>query len=400
MKKILIPIVLLIIIACGVGIWLYIDKQENIRIDAEAVTLKTNLKVEYGDKAKVSDFIENLNGTLLTDYEIDTEEIGEVSVSFDYINIKNKNKTYNFNIEIIDVNPPKIFMGDSYTVKEGYSKNLVDVLLSGDDIDDNPKREIIGDYDVNTVGEYDLTYVITDASGNETQKDFTLYVKENKKAKEEESEKLYIADIINDYKTENTKIGIDVSKWQEDINWEEVKQEGIEFAIIRMGYQTEYDGEYVIDPYFEDNINGAKEVGLPVGIYFYSYAKNVNQAKQQAEWVKDNLKDYEIDLPVAFDWESWTSFNTAGMSFNTINKVANTFLDVLEDAGYKGMLYSSKNYLEKIWYPTKHETWLAQYNKKSTYEGDYSIWQMSEAGKVQGVKGDVDIDIMYLNKRK
>lgn len=398
MKKILIPIILLIVIACGVGIWLYIDKQENIRIDAEAVILKTNLKIEYGDKAKVSDFIDNLNGTLLTDKEIDTETVGEVPVSFEYINIKNKNRTYNFNIEVIDVNPPKIFIGDSYTVKEGYSKNLVDVLLSGDDIDDNPKREIIGEYDVNTVGEYDLTYVITDASGNETQKDFVLYVKEDKKEKPEESEKLYIADIINDYKTEDTKIGIDVSKWQEDINWEEVKEEGIEFAIIRMGYQTEYDGEYVIDPYFEDNIRGAKEVGLPVGIYFYSYAKNVNQAIDQAEWVRDNLKDYEIDLPVAFDWESWTSFNTTGMSFNTINKVANTFLDVLEEAGYKGMLYSSKNYLEKIWYPTEYETWLAQYNKRSTYEGEYSIWQMSESGRVQGVKGDVDIDIMYLDK--
>lgn len=398
MKKILIPIVLLVIIACAAGIWLYIDKQENIRIDAEAVTLKTNLKVEYGETAKVSDFIENLNGELLTDTEIDTENIGEVEVSFDYINIKNKNRTYNFSIEVIDVNPPKIFIGDSYTVKEGYSKNLVDVLLSGDDIDDNPKREIIGEYDVNTVGEYNLTYVITDASGNETQKDFVLYVKEDKKESTEESEKLYIADIINDYKTENTKIGIDVSKWQEDINWEEVKEEGIEFAIIRMGYQTEYDGEYVIDPYFEDNIKGAKEVGLPVGIYFYSYAKNVNQAKEQAEWVKENLKDYEIDLPVAFDWESWTSFNTTGMSFNTINKVANTFLDILQEAGYNGMLYSSKNYLEKIWYPTEHETWLAQYNKRSTYEGDYSIWQMSESGRVQGVKGDVDIDIMYLDR--
>lgn len=398
MKKILIPIVLLIVIACAVGVWLYIDKQENIRIDAEAVTLKTNLKVEYGETAKVSDFIENLNGELLTDTEINTENIGEVPVSFDYINIKNKNRTYNFNIEVIDINPPKIFIGDSYTVKEGYSKNLVDVLLSGDDIDDNPKREIIGEYDVNTVGEYDLTYVITDASGNETQKDFVLYVKEDKKEKPEESEKLEIADIINDYKTENTKIGIDVSKWQEDVDWEQVKEEGIEFAIIRMGYQTEYDGEYVIDPYFENNIKGAKEVGLPVGIYFYSYAKSVNQAKEQAEWVKDNLKGYEIDLPVAFDWESWTSFNTTGMSFNTINKAANTFLDILEEAGYKGMLYSSKNYLEKIWYPTEHETWLAQYNKRSTYEGDYSIWQMSESGRVKGVKGDVDIDIMYLDR--
>ena len=79
--------------------------------------------------------------------------------------------------------------------------------------------------------------------------------------------------------------------------------------MIRMGYQTKYDGEYVVDPYFVSNIEGVKSQGIPVGIYFYSYAKNVKQAKEQAEWVKENLKDYKIDLPVAFDWESCTLSN-------------------------------------------------------------------------------------------
>ena len=138
--------------------------------------------------------------------------------------------------------------------------------------------------------------------------------------------------------------------------------------------------------------------GLPVGVYFYSYLKNVKQAREQANWVKDNLKNYKLDLPVAFDWESWSSFNGTGMSFYTINKSANEFLRVLEDEGYKGMLYSSKNYLERIWYPTEYETWLAQYNTKATYNGEYSIWQMCDTGIVDGIKGDVDIDIMYLDK--
>lgn len=110
------------------------------------------------------------------------------------------------------------------------------------------------------------------------------------------------------------------------------------------------------------------------------------------------MKNYKLDLPVAFDWESWSSFNTTGMSFYTINKSANEFLRVLEDAGYKGMLYSSKNYLERIWDKTEYETWLAQYNTKATYNGEYSIWQMCDTGIVDGIKGDVDIDIMYLDK--
>ena len=396
MKKIIILIIILmIILVLGIGFWIYKIDEENKRIDAEAVTLKENLIIEFGEKARVSDFIENLNGSLIDDYEIDTEKLGSIIVSFDYINIKNKKRKYEFEIKTIDVNPPQIFSGNSYTVKVGYNKNLTDVLLSADDIDDNPKREIIGEYDFNVAKNYDLTYVVTDASGNQAKKQFTLYVKEKIENQTVEDEPMYISDILSNYKNENTKIGIDVSKWQQDIDWQEVKNDGIEFAIIRIGYQTDYDGELVVDPYFVKNIEGAKAVNLPVGIYFYSYAKNIEQAREQAEWVKENLKEYEIDLPIAFDWESWNSFNKTGMSLYKINKVANVFLDILEEAGYKGMLYSSKTYLEKIWYPTKYETWLAQYNTRPTYEGEYSIWQMSSIGRVSGIKGNVDIDVMY-----
>ncbi|MCI8277518.1 MAG: hypothetical protein HFJ46_06380 [Clostridia bacterium] len=394
-KMIIITIILITILILGIAFWNYKEKQEDIRIYAEAVTLKQNLEIEYGKEITVSDCLEKLNGTLIEDKNINTETLGEVKVNFEFFDIRNKKRFYEFTVKIIDINPPKIFSGSSFTVKVGYSKNLTDVLLSGDDIDDNPKREILGEYDFNTAGEYNLKYVVTDSSGNKTEKDFVLYVKEKIEDKQTERDTIEFADVINNYKTENTKIGIDVSKWQEEINWQEVKDAGVEFVMIRMGYQTEYDGEYKLDSYFNQNINGAKEVGLPVGVYFYSYAKNVKQAIDQANWVKENLKDYEIDLPVVFDWESWNSFNTTGMSFNTINKVANTFLDVISENGYKGMLYSSKNYLEKIWYPTKYDIWLAQYNNKVTYEGEYSIWQMCDTGKIAGINEPVDIDIMY-----
>lgn len=405
MKKflniIIVLIIVIIIAVVALCIWAYVEEQENKRIDAEAVTLKENLTIEFGKKAKVSDFIENLNGTLINDNDIDTEKLGDISVSFEFMNIKNKKRTATFNIKTIDVTAPKIFSGSSYTVKKGYSKELTDVLLSGDDIDDTPKREIVGEYDFNTAGDYKLTYVVTDSSGNETKKDFVLHVIEPQPTTQQpptSKEPNYLNDILDNYKTEKTKIGIDVSKWQGEIDWEKVKNAGVEFAIIRVGYQTDYDGDYVVDPYFTQNIQGAKRVGLPVGIYFYSYAKNIEQAKEQAEWVKEQLKDYEIDLPIAFDWESWTSFNTAGMSFYTINKAANVFLDTLKNNGYKGMLYGSKSYLEKIWYPTEYETWLAHYTSQTTYEGKYSIWQMSDTGRVDGINANVDIDIMYIDK--
>lgn len=401
--KIIIFLILAIIIAVvGLGIWAYKEEQENKRIDAEAVTLKENLTIEFGKKAKVSDFIEKLNGKLVNDNEIDTEKLGDIPVSFEFINIKNKKRTANFSIKTKDINAPKIFSGSSYTVKKGYNKNLTDVLVSGDDIDDNPIRKIEGEYDFNTVGDYKLTYIVTDSSGNETKKDFTLHVIDPQPTTTPQQppapkEPIYFEDVKNKYKTDKTKIGIDVSKWQNEIDWEKVKNAGVEFAIIRMGYQTDYDGEYVIDPYFIANIEGAKRVGIPVGIYFYSYAKNVKQAEEQARWVNSQLEQYEIELPIAFDWESWNSFNTTGMSFYTINKSANVFLDTLVEKGHKGMLYSSKNYLEKIWYPTEHETWLAHYTDQTNYQGKYSVWQMCDTGRVEGINTNVDIDIMYLN---
>ena len=394
-KRILLIIILIIIIT--IGIWLYLDIKENKRIDAEAVTLSEDLTVEFGKDVKISDFIENLNGTLLENYKIDTEYLGQKEVYFEFLNIRNKKRKANFTITVVDKTKPQIFSGSSYTVEVGYEKKLEDVLLSGDNIDDNPSREIIGEYDFNTIGDYNLTYVVTDSSNNKTSKDFVLHVIEKPTTPPKTTRKdNYLNDIINNYKTENTKIGIDVSKWQEEIDWEKVKNSGVEFAIIRVGYQTEYDGENVIDPYFTQNIEGAKAVGLPVGIYFYSYARTAEQATEQAQWVTEQLSDYEIDLPIAFDWESWTSFNTTGMSFYTINKVANTFLNKITDNGYKAMLYGSESYLKDIWYPSKYDTWLAHYTAKTNYDGDYFLWQMCDTGKIDGIDTYVDINIMYL----
>lgn len=403
-KKIIVGIIIAAIIVAVIGIgiciWLIAVEAENKKLDAEAITLKETLTIEFGKETKVSDFIQELKGELLEDQTISTDKLGEVQVPVSFKNIKKRKRKVFFAVQVVDTTPPKIFSNRTFTVNVGYNKNLTDVLLSGDDADDNPKREILGDYDFNTVGDYPLTYIVTDASGNQTKKEFTLQVREKKTSSgtttQTPTKKLEITDVIAKHKTEKTKIGIDVSKWQGEIDWKAVKAAGVEFAMLRIGYQTDYDGTYEVDPYFEANIKAAKEAGVPVGVYFYSYAKNTKQAKEQADWVIEHLKGNTLDLPIAYDWESWNSFNKTGMSFYTLNQCANVFLKSLEEAGYKGMLYSSKNYLETMWYPSKYDIWLAQYNTRVTYEGEYTIWQMSDAGKVDGIKGDVDLDILYL----
>lgn len=127
MKKIRIVVITSIVLIAGTCFWQY---KANEKIDAEAVTLKENLTVEFGKRVKVSDFIENLNGNLINDDKINTEKLGDTQVSFEYTNLKNKRKTAEFTIKVMDTNPPQILSGNSFTVKVGYAKNLTDVLLS------------------------------------------------------------------------------------------------------------------------------------------------------------------------------------------------------------------------------------------------------------------------------
>ena len=131
-----------------------------------------------------------------------------------------------------------------------------------------------------------------------------------------------------------------------------------------------------------------------VGIYFYSCANNYEDATKQADCVIDKIKDYNFTLPVYFDWESWSYFNEYNVSFYSLNKIANIFISKLNDNGYESGLYSSKYYLDNIWYDEKYENiWLAQYNDEVTYSGKYEYWQRCNTGRISGINGDVDIDI-------
>ena len=159
---------------------------------------------------------------------------------------KPKNKLEKEEIKL-DQTAPIIVLDDTYVVKTGYDKNLVDVIMSADDIDSTPKREILGSYDLNTPGEYKLTYRIEDNSGNTTSKDFVLKVKDNYIYSEKD---IKFEDVIKNHKNDNTKIGIDVSKWQEKIDWKKVANCGVEFAIIRMGYQNGFDRRIKFRPIF------------------------------------------------------------------------------------------------------------------------------------------------------
>ena len=366
------------------------------------VVLTDDLTLEFASKKYVSDYIISINGKLLDDYEIDATSLGTKDVHVHFKNDDGIKVSYTYQVEVKDNVAPVIWLGGSYTIQKGTEVDLVNKILCGDNEDANPNCYIEGEYDYNTVGTYPLTFKAEDKSGNKSEQKFNLHVAEppkpNPNAKPTEPSKTYFSDIVANYKTENTRIGIDVSKWQGDIDFEKIKNAGVEFIIIRVGGTRGTNKEYFVDEKFLQNIQKANELGIDVGIYFYSYANSNEHAKRDAEWVIEQLKPYKVNLPIAFDWENWNSFNDYNLSFFCLTDMAHTFLDTINKAGYEGLLYSSKNYLERIWLPTKYDTWLAHYTKKTNYEGNYKFWQLCDDGRVDGINGAVDIDILYLDK--
>lgn len=391
-KYIYLFVVLIIITVISIGIYLVWDKE--IPIDNSSFTLVSDVKIEVYSDSKISSKIQNIDGTIIEDKKIDTNKLGKQKIEFLYKNAKGRKRKGVIEIEVVDTTEPFLLMGNSYTITVGDSKVLTDVILSADNYDPKPIREIIGEYDMNKVGSYPLTYKITDSSGNIEAHNFTLYVKEKNSNSSYNKTYTNFEDVISLHKTENTKIGIDVSKWQGEINFNLLKEAGVEFVIIRVGTGLGFNEPSVEDSYFKKNIEGATKAGIPVGIYYYSYATTVKEAKEQASWVANQLKNYKIDLPVAFDWESWSYFNGLNLSLHDINDIANTFLNEIEKAGYDGILYGSKLYLQNVWEPTE-PVWLAHYTTKTDYDNEYLMWQLCENGRVSGINGAVDINVMY-----
>ncbi len=382
----------------------YFIQDYRIRHAKIEVTLVDDLTLNFLEKKKISDYIISINGTILNDEEIDSSSIGKKQI---HVLFKNEDKikvSYDFEIEVVDRVAPIVWLSGSYTIMKNQDIDLTSKILCGDNEDDHPNCSIVGEYDTKVAGVYPLVFKAVDRSGNETNEKFNLYVKEpNKKTQTKPttpSTPSYVPfhEVQEKYKTENTKIGIDVSSWQGDIDFEALKNAGVEFMMIRVGGTRGRDKEYFVDDYFVNNITKANEYGIDVGIYYYSYASSIEKAKEEALWVIDQIKGYKVTLPIAYDWENWSSYNDYHLSFFGLTSMAETFLDTIHSAGYEGLLYSSKNYLEKLWMPSKYETWLAHYVNKTNYQGSYRMWQHCSDGRVDGIKGDVDIDILYLNQ--
>ena len=193
-------------------------------------------------------------------------------------------------------------------------------------------------------------------------------------------------------------VGIDVSRFQGKIDWEKVAADGIKFAFIRVGARGSTEGKIIEDSQFEANIEGALKNGLDVGVYFYTQAINEAEAIEEADYVIEALEPYSISLPVVFDFEPADSAdartNDLSVEQNTANVLA--FCNRVSEAGYQPMLYGGlKSFLMML--DTREiehlKKWFAFYDNTMYYPYEYSYWQYTAQGRVNGIEGDVDLDI-------
>ena len=197
-------------------------------------------------------------------------------------------------------------------------------------------------------------------------------------------------------------LGVDVSAYQGDIDWETVKASGVDFAFVRCAYRGYGTGELLYDEYFDQNVRGALDAGLGVGVYCFSQAISVEEAIEEADMTLSMLDGYDITYPVVFDWEvvSAEDARTENISVETLTDCAVAFCERVKAAGYQPMVYQSKRVsLLKYELPalTGYDFWLAEYADKPSYYYDYEIWQYCSDGTVPGINGEVDMNICYKN---
>ena len=349
----------------------------------------------YSDTS-LSSLVKKTNIEYDKNIKLDTSELGEKTTSIEF-SANNNKYIYHINYNVEDLSKPRILSSGDRYVTVGSDVWLCDYIMYGDLYDNEPVCRVEGEYDLNTIGDYNIKYIVSDDAGNEEYFETVLHVVKEIKTSTKQTI-TYFSNVYNKFKNDKTLIGIDVSNWQGNIDFNKVKNAGAEFVIIRIGVELSKSKEVEIDTRYEEYIKDAREAGLKIGVYFYSNAESVEEAKKHALWVINTLDKEELDLPVTFDWENFSKWNSLHLSFHDINEIADTFINTIEKSGYKGMLYSSKFYLENIWEnKNNYPVWLAHYTNNTNYEGNYYIWQMCNDGKISGIDGNVDIDIMYLN---
>ncbi len=194
--------------------------------------------------------------------------------------------------------------------------------------------------------------------------------------------------------------GIDISKYQGDVDWNKVKNSGIDFAMLRVGYRGYSNGQIAIDEKFIDNIRQSTNANVQVGGYFFSQAITEQEAVEEADFVLQNIRGYNIDFPIVFDLEeiSAADHRTHLLTKEERTKIAIAFCERIKEAGYTPMVYGNVSWLKDYYDLTQiiqYDIWLAQYSDCPSFPYDFQMWQYTNSGYVDGINHIVDINLCF-----
>ena len=197
--------------------------------------------------------------------------------------------------------------------------------------------------------------------------------------------------------TTESVTGIDVSYYQGQIDWQQVREAGIEFAFIRIGYRRSSDGTLGEDELARQNLRNAAAAGVKVGAYFFSQAASPEEARQEAVFALEILKDFRLDLPVVYDWETVEgSTRTAGMTREILSQCVQSFCDTVEASGYETMVYFNRELsrtLLDVRILRQRKVWFAMYDSYPDAPCKPDYWQYTDKGTVPGIEGYVDLNL-------
>ena len=204
---------------------------------------------------------------------------------------------------------------------------------------------------------------------------------------------------VQDGKTISIK-GIDISRYQHEIDWERVAKDGVKYAIIRLGYRGYDKGGLVKDDLFDTNVKGALKNGIPVGVYFVTQAISVEEAIEEAEFVLENIRPYKVTWPVVLDIEDAASATarTVNLTQEERTDLTIAFCETVKEAGYTPMLYCNiRWFIEELDLSrlTEYDKWFAQYFNRPFFPYAFQMWQYTSSGRVDGISGNVDLNICF-----
>lgn len=244
-------------------------------------------------------------------------------------------------------------------------------------------------------GRYNFFNIDSTLKASEIDKSKLIYPVKNEETGKYEGEALY-----DDGNVKAKKV-IDVSKFQGDIDWQRVKDDGVEAAYIRLGYRGYSSGEIVVDEKYEDNISACNEFGIDCGVYFFTEAVNEEEAREEADFCIENLGEYSTALPIAIDVEESANLSKSrtkdlSKEQRTLNVIA--FCERIREKGYEPIIYGNLKSLMimmDISSLEDYDKWFAYYHYPLRFPYKIKMWQYSATRKVDGIEGDVDLNLMF-----